>query len=213
MTKNLINDKYSRNNNKLRTKGDILILCCGNTEKIYFELFKEKYKNYLKKVKIKIVSHKKSQPLEVVNEAIKQKIKDPNVEVWAVFDYDNESCFDMAIEEAIKNDIYLAFSNICFEYWFFLHFKNNKKSMTSKMLITELENKYNITYDKKPEAINTIFKKIINNITVAEERALNFYETYQTGPQEKISKWCSCTSVFKLTKKLREWRLANRGYD
>ena len=115
-------DKYKRRPPALQIRDRVLIMCGGETEKIYLNYYKNKNKRNLQNISIKIVTHKKSNPMAVVQEALIQK--SDYDEVWAVFDKDDFSDFDEAITLALHNEINCAFSNEAIEYWFFLHFEN-----------------------------------------------------------------------------------------
>jgi predicted ATP-dependent endonuclease of OLD family len=99
-------------------------MCGGETEEIYFNHYKTKHKKDLENINIKVVTHKKSNPLSVVKAALEQRADYD--EVWAVFDKDDFTDFNDAITLALDNEINCAFSNEAIEYWFFLHFETNQ---------------------------------------------------------------------------------------
>lgn len=47
---------------------------------------------------------------------------------WLVFDYDGRSDFAKGIKLGIKKGFNVAFSSMCIEYWFLLHFENHNGS-------------------------------------------------------------------------------------
>ena len=74
---------------------------------------------------------------------------------WMIFDYDGHDDFWDAIKFARKNGFQVAFSSMCIEYWFVLHFENHdgnpipiKEGSHSKAQI-EMINKYIGQYNKK----------------------------------------------------------------
>lgn len=99
-----------------------------NTEKSYFDL--------LKKVNCKVIPVTKhgqgiSKCVDFVNESYKAWMSLPNQEKekydkkWLVFDADGRDDFHEGIKLARKKNFAVAFSNMCFEYWFVLHFYNH----------------------------------------------------------------------------------------
>ena len=128
--------------------------------------------------------------------------------MWAVFDEDNFKEFDDAIILAAKSGVNCAFSNKAFEYWFYLHFENKTGAMSVSTLNAELEKKLGFEYGKNASAVLRTCNKISSEISSAEERAQIGHEQHilNSGPNE--SKWCSCTTVYMLTKRLRKWGMA-----
>ncbi len=133
-----------------------LILCEGKkTEVYYFNGIKydEIIKRHLAAVDI-IISHPRNHsPLGLVTEA-KEKIKQANREknpyefVWVVFDRNGHGKIPEAFNMAQSNNIKIAFSVRCFEFWFLLHFTQSLKPYsTCDELIRELKKEYN-DYDK-----------------------------------------------------------------
>ena len=201
-------DKYKRRPPVMQIRDKVLIMCGGETEEIYFNHYKEKHKNDLKNVSVKVVAHKKSNPLSVVQAALTQK-SDYN-EVWAVFDKDDFTDFDEAIILALNSGINCAFSNEAIEYWFFLHFENKTGAMPRNSLNNELGKKLGFDYDKGAETIQKTCGKISSKLLIAEERARVGHERHIVNSGGKPSDWCSCTTIYALTKRLREWSKAKK---
>ena len=94
-------------------------------------------------------------PLGIVKEA-KKKIIEANrnykySSVWVVFDKDGHANINSAFDLAYTNRtlINIAFSNICFEYWIFLHFEQKKKYFRScDEIVSYLKHKHKIDYSK-----------------------------------------------------------------
>ena len=201
-------DKYRRKPPALRMRDKVLIMCGGETEEIYFNHYKDKHKRDLQSVSIKVVAYKKSNPMAVTQAAMTQKADFD--EVWAVFDKDDFTDFDDAIKLALSNGINCAFSNEAIEYWFFLHFENKTGAMSRSNLDSELGRKLGFEYDKNAETMQKICEKISNRLHVAEERAQIGHERHILNSGDKPSDWCSCTTVYALTKRLREWSIAKK---
>ncbi|MCL1881952.1 MAG: RloB family protein [Oscillospiraceae bacterium] len=195
-----------KNRAKKPTKeiNQILIVCGGQTEKIYFDLFAKKLKN----VSVKTVNtHPNCDPMGVVQKAVKEKLN--YKEIWAVFDYDNDKKFNEAIEKAEDQGIKCAYSNLAFEYWFLLHYKNISRAMNEQKLKTELGKKdcLDCEYKKDKDFIEFVYQKISSKTDTAENRAKIIHEENEKN-NNNPSDWQSCTTVYMLSKYLREYRKA-----
>ena len=196
-------DKYRRKPPAMDVRNKVFIMCGGETVEIYFNQYKNKHKRDLQNINIKVVAHKKSNPMAVVKAAITQKtVYD---EVWAVFDKDDFTDFDDAIVLALNNGIDCAFSNEAIEYWFILHFDNKTGAMSRNALKSELEKKLGFEYGKDSASILKVCNKIDSKLLIAEERAQIGHERHIVDSGNKPSYWCSCTTVYALTKRLRKW--------
>jgi len=131
----------------------ILVVCEDeNIEPAYFNKLKEVFSNILT-----IEGNKKTNPVNIVKRAIKEKIKlinqrkiIPHPQTWCVFDVDSNS--QEKINEALKlakdNEINIALSNPCIEVWFLCHYaETTKPYKSSKEAFQELQ-KYCSTYNK-----------------------------------------------------------------
>jgi hypothetical protein len=183
-------------------------MCGGETEEIYFNHYKNKHKKDLQNISVKIVTHKKSNPMAVVQAALKQKADYD--EVWAVFDKDDFTDFDAAITLALNNGVNCGFSNEAIEYWFFLHFENKTGAISRNALNSELERKLGFEYDKGAEIIQKTCVKLSSKLLIAEERAQIGHERHILYSGSDPSGWCSCTTIYALTKRLREWSKAKK---
>ena len=63
-----------------------------------------------------------------------------------------------------------------------------------------------LNFDKKRENIEKVCEKLLTlSIDIAEERAKSGYEHHKANSGKKYSEWCSCTTIFVLTRNLRRW--------
>ena len=199
--------KFDRKPPALRIRDKVLIMCGGETEEIYFNHFKSMHKNVLQNVNVKIATYKNSNPMAVVKAAIGRK--EDFDEVWAVFDMDTFfKEFDDAVSLALNSGVNCAFSNIAFEYWFYLHIENKTGAMSLNELTTELRKRLGFDYGKSSSEIRRTCIKISEKIFEAENRAQIGHERHLVNSGMKASKWCSCTTVYTLTRKLREWSVS-----
>jgi len=103
------------------------------SSKYYFDAFKkdEKLRRDLASVDI---SHPKDySPLGLVNDAKERKDKAKRErnkydEIWIVLDRDGHANFAQALNTAQANQINVALSIRCFEYWVLLHFEYTTKA-------------------------------------------------------------------------------------
>lgn len=208
MEKRHSKDKYSRRPPLMQIRDKVLIMCGGETEEIYFKHYKNRHKKDLNNISIKVLAHKKSNPMAVVQAAL--ALKSDFNEIWTVFDKDDFKDFNEAILFALENGINCAFSNEAIEYWFLLHFENKMGAISRSNLNKELERKLGFEYNKGAEIIQRTCAKIDNKLLAAEERAQIGHERHIVNSGTNPSDWCSCTTIYALTKRLREWSRANR---
>jgi len=124
----------SRKINQKRTPFQkVLILCEGLTEKLYLLSVKNSLPRHLQRgVRIEIDCYKKRDPKNLVKEAIRRKTKArkegvPYSKVWIVFDHDNLPNRDFAFNKANSEKIDIAYTSMCIELWFVIHFEDNQK--------------------------------------------------------------------------------------
>ena len=126
MVRNHLKAVTSRKNQGTRKVNKVILYCEGrNTEPSYFELFK---KNNCKVVPLVVPGHGIGSCVEFVEEANKKYNCLPKVQrnkysqKWLVYDCDGHEDFAVSIKIARKHGFRVAFSNMCIEYWFVLHF-------------------------------------------------------------------------------------------
>lgn len=126
MVRNHLKAVTSRKNQGTRKVNKVILYCEGrNTEPSYFELFK---KNNCKVVPVVISGHGIGSCVEFVEEANKKynclsKVqRNKYSQKWLVYDCDGHEDFAVSIKIARKYGFRVAFSNMCIEYWFVLHF-------------------------------------------------------------------------------------------
>lgn len=126
MVRNHLKAVTSRKNQGTRKVNKVILYCEGrNTEPSYFELFK---KNNCKVVPVVVPGHGIGSCVEFVEEANKKynclsKVqRNKYSQKWLVYDCDGHEDFAVSIKIARKYGFRVAFSNMCIEYWFVLHF-------------------------------------------------------------------------------------------
>jgi hypothetical protein len=144
----------------------ILIVCEGKKdEPNYFEGLRSKLR--LSTVEIKIAGKECDPvPMKVTEYAIEKK-KDGYDTIWCVMDVDNRhnNTLPKAIKKAKSENIKIALSNPCFEYWLLLHFEKISPQMDAKKTKKELKKafkkhypqckKCNLTFEELHPRIDT----------------------------------------------------------
>jgi hypothetical protein len=114
----------------LRINQRILILCEGVTEYIYAKsLQMELPRNLQRSISIEIDYQSQNDPKSLVTEArkrIRNAIKERNAydTVWLFFDKDRWQALRETFELIRKDGVKIAYTSICIEHWFILHFEN-----------------------------------------------------------------------------------------
>ncbi|NUT91218.1 MAG: RloB domain-containing protein [Saccharothrix sp.] len=121
------------------------MVCCGKTEKQYFEGLKRS--SHL--TALKVVSEIGA-PDQLVDYAvtIRRRAEDGFDQVWCVVDVDE---FDVAkaITAAERTAVSLAVSDPCFELWLLLHFRDHNAYIDGAKAAKALLTRHLDGYDKK----------------------------------------------------------------
>lgn len=163
----------------------VLVLCEGESEKIYLNGLKSDYFNRsnLSGVKIEILTPNNN-PMGLVNEAGKRIKKErgtyPYDSVWIVFDKDSHPDIPRAFDIARTHNppINIAFSNICFEYWVLLHFEQtNRPYRNSDALISYFRRQDYIDYGKTKNNYELLKERVNTALNNAERlRQINQFD-------------------------------------
>ncbi|WPZ22274.1 RloB family protein [Sulfitobacter faviae] len=173
----------ARNKRKPVTKKTFRIFCEGAKTEPYY------LKGYLRcfrednRASVKIVDTSKNTPVQLVEEAIRFKDSPQSVKgdvFWVVYDREAEGKYsrDLHLKAwnlAKANNIEVALTNICFEYWILLHFIDSSAAYSSfddlrlnSRLRSEVNRVCGKSYDK---ASDTLFEFIKGDIHSAKLRA------------------------------------------
>ena len=127
----------------------ILIVGEGQTEKLYFESFPV----LTLTVKAVDLSGQSKMKLIETTESIIQNDNSEYDEIWCVFDMDIKhgekefSDFDNAINSGISKGYKIAYSNDCFEVWFYLHYNYTDQKHHRKFYYQALGKHWNCNYE------------------------------------------------------------------
>lgn len=150
-------------------KPRIYVACEGSvTEIIYFDAIRLHWNI----ATLDICRECNNAPISVVDFALrvkKQNRKDHKQygeplyeQIWCVFDHEGEhkhESLERAIDKARKNDLKIALSYPCFEFWYLLHFTGSTKPFRNcDDLKFELK-KYITNYDKNNDYYNILNSK------------------------------------------------------
>lgn len=186
----------------------ILIVCEGQTEKLYFESFP------VLGVKIKAIDLKGQAKLKLVESTkeIIENAKEEYNEVWCVFDMDVKrgadefADFDNAISKALLLGYNVAYSNDAFELWFYLHFNYTDAQNLRIFYYTELSKRFGLNYVKDGKKFNfclKIYDILINDTNSSQEKAIErarlLFEQQENLPFHQQN---PNTKVFELVEEL-----------
>lgn len=142
--------------------GDLILIVCEG-EKTEPDYFRGLIREWKIAANVVIVGEEcDSAPISVVDYAIEQKKQAPKKlgvkydEVWCVFDHDQHSSLNKAMDKARKHKLKIALSVPCFEFWYLLHFVlTTKPFIGCQTLIKELK-KHVPDYDKSKSPFSVL---------------------------------------------------------
>ena len=202
----------------------ILFVEGKNTEKSYFDLLK---KTNCKITPVTKRGHGISKCIDFVNDSEKawkslpREEKDKYDKKWLVFDADGRNDFYEGVKLARKKGFGVAFSNMCIEYWFLLHFYDHDGSKIPMLgdshsaaqikSINDFISKYNkkapspiAEYDSGSKKVEDDFFDLMlaidpenqqRRIVTAFERAKTIHETKKRNGAESQE---SVTTIYEL---------------
>lgn len=216
----------------------ILFVEGRNTEKSYFDLLK---KTNCKVTPVTRKGHGISRCVDFVNESYKAWMSMPKDEKnrydqrWLVFDADGRPDFAEGIKLARELQFGVAFSNMCIEYWFVLHFVNHNgdsiplledsHSAAQIKMLNDYISKYNkaaahrvAEYDSGSKTVDEDFFDLMmandpqlkkSRIVLAFERAKAIHERKKTNGAEFLE---SVTTIYQLLLELGVIEESDNGY-
>lgn len=212
-----------RKKNTRIVKPKIYIFCEGEkTEPAYIRAyinFKYPKSARLRDVERPIVlkDTNKNTPVQLVEEALKHKetLSFEKDEVWVVYDRESSAKYSdelhsQALNNAKRNNINVAISNVCFEYWLLLHLSNSAQAnancdslIKSSTFVNSFKQIGVASYNKKDKSANYVAELLMKDeylsaaITNAEKNNLNAINSSQASESEpyKIQPY---TNVHKL---------------
>lgn len=188
----------------------ILIVCEGQTEKLYFESFPVLG---LKVKAIDLEGQSKTKLVETTEKIIESSEFDYD-EIWCVFDMDYKNGetefadFDNAINKAKQLGYKVAYSNDSFELWFYLHYNKIEAQHLRTFYYEQLSEKWDINYErdgKKYVFCLKIYNLLLTDSNSSQERAIkNAEELYEQQKHLAYHLQNPVTTVFQLVNVLNE---------
>jgi hypothetical protein len=121
----------------MRVNKRILILCEGMTEYIYVKsLQRDLPRNTQRSISVEIIYQTQNDPKSLALEAKRkekfaQRERNPYDVIWLFFDNDNSPNLSDAFQIINKEGFRVAYTSICFEHWFILHFESSGRPFNS----------------------------------------------------------------------------------
>lgn len=188
----------------------ILIVTEGQTEKLYFESFP------VLTLTVKVVDLKGVSKLQLIK-ATQNIIEYEDAhydEVWCVFDMDKDvsdrelAHFDNAIKKGRSKGFHIAYSNDCFELWFYLHYQYNEQQNSRTFYYKYLSKKWNCNYEKQGKNYrfcSHIYDRLQNDKDSSQQKALKRAAKLYTKNQNKpFHDQNPVTTVYKLVNSLNK---------
>jgi hypothetical protein len=200
--------RYSRGAPFRAAREEVLVVCCGQTEQIYFQAFQRIFRPSLGNISVDTAIEARN-PMQIVEYAIKTRQRKDNYNaVWCVFDKDDFMDFDEAVIFAQQNNIGAAFSNQAFEVWFINHYHLLDAAMHRNKYKDELSKLLAFQYSKNRDEVLKVCDILLTEerVGTAIANARYGYERHKTDTiPAKPSAYESCTTVFMLAKSLLHW--------
>ncbi len=190
-----------RNHSKQALQPILRIFCEGTkTEPYYLNGYINDTKAPSKRRLVRVEPTDKNTPVQLVEVAAAIKDSDASLPAdvfWVVYDREainkySEILHQKAFDKAIQNGINVALSNVCFERWLLLHFKNSAAPyssyddlMNQSTLKADFQAHTGSSYSK---SIGTIYRDLKPLIPIARQRAINLNsQVSSTAPPGKAA--------------------------
>lgn len=187
-----------------------LIVCEGQTEEIYFKSFP---------VLTATVSAKETgrTKLALVKKA-KELAKDDNYdEIWCVFDMDinyanqenQRNDFNSAVKQCQETKKFkVAYSNDCFELWFYLHFNYTDQKHHRSFYYGKLREFWGINYEDKGKDLDFCMKiySKLQDPNCSQQEAINRAEKlFNSKTHDSPCDQNPVTTAYELVKELNKY--------
>ncbi len=190
------------------TNKTILIVCEGQTEKLYFTSFP------VLTLSVKAIDLQGQSKLKLIEstEAIVESGTQKYDEIWCVFDMDYKqgekefSDFDNAIVKGKSLGYNIAYSNDSFEIWFYLHFNYTEQRNHRTFYYEFLGKQWGINYKKVGKSYKfcqNIYDKLEKDSNTSQENAIDRAEKlFKSQKDLPFHQQNPVTLVYKLIKYL-----------
>lgn len=182
----------------------VLIVCCGETESLFFQKIKRSFRGKLQ-LTVRKVPKDPNKILSTAIELKKQLVQD---HAWIVIDKDNFPNIDRLLLEGRRAHVKVIFSNPCFELWPLLHFEYLDTTTSSTDLIKRLEKAIKSHYKFKTFKYNktdpNLYERLIELKTDAIRHAKKLMQHWQTQPNKSIDSHNPSTNIFEIFEDLEK---------
>lgn len=189
----------------------ILILCEGVTEYYYARALQQELPRSLQRsVLIEIDYSTRNDPKNLANEAVKRAMKakkerNPYDKIWLFFDHDNSPHLPEAFKIIRENGFQYAYSAVCLEHWFILHFEDCGKPFRDAHQTIDHLKKFWPEYNKtksKP------FEHLRQRLNDAKKRAdILMKNKDQTGAIDKFNPCFTITNLISFFESIKNQSL------
>lgn len=173
-----------------------LIVCEGQkTEPAYFEAFR------LPSAQVRIVgTGSNTKSLVELAIRLKEREDEERDQYWCVFDHDSfpPEQFNSALQRARANGFQVAYSNVCFEIWYLLHFDYHDSALDRSLYWPKLSAYLGWAYEKNSRLI---YETLLPRQETALRNAQRLLGQYSPHHPEKDN---PCTTVHLLVEELNQ---------
>ncbi len=188
----------------------ILIVCEGQTERLYFNSFPVLT---LTVETVDLRGQSKLKLIEATEEIIKNSDKRYD-KVWCVFDMDIKqgetefSDFDNAIRSGKARGFKIAYSNDAFELWFYLHYNMTEQRNHRKFYYKSLGQYWDCNYEKVGKTYmfcQDIYKKLETDERASQTKAIERAESLFEEQKDLVyHKQNPVTMIYELVRYLNK---------
>ncbi|MGF1637864.1 MAG: RloB family protein [Cyclobacteriaceae bacterium] len=155
----------------------ILIVCEGQTEKLYFESFPVLT---LTVETINLGGQSKLKLIEATKDILENSDKNYD-EIWCVFDMDVRkgekefADYDNAINQGQSKGYNVAYSNDAFELWFYLHYQYTDQKNHRSFYFKALSKFWELNYEDDGKSYNfckSIYQKLDKDLRASQDKAM-----------------------------------------
>ena len=163
-----------KNTKNFQSKSILIALEDTKSSRFYF---RDLIKHYKLNAHVELAKHIGTNPKKVL-EAIDKYIKDnKDIKIdksWIVIDKDNfpKNDFKGTIETSRQKNVGVAYSNMSYELWLLLHFKDQTTYISNEDILRELDKEFEKAFSEKyTKSSGSIFIKLLSRMPSAIKRA------------------------------------------
>lgn len=187
-----------------------LIVCEGQTEKVYFKSFEVNG--------VTVDAEETGMTKLALVKKAKVLAKEDNYdEIWCVFDMDinyanqenQRNDFNSAVKQCQETKKFkVAYSNDCFELWFYLHFNYTDQQHHRSFYYQKLRAFWNINYEdegKESDFCTTIYLKLQESNCSQEEATKRAEKLFNSKIHDSPCDQNPVTTVYELVRELNKY--------